>query len=296
MQKLRVLYFGTPYFAADLLEKIITDKKIHVKIVAVVTKPDAKVGKTQLLTASPVKKIAEKYGVDVLYDYQDSFLKYVKENKIDLALLFAYGKIIPEHILAAVKYGFWIVHPSLLPKYKGAFPFAYVLINDEKKTGVTLIQADEGIDTGEIIGQKDLSIKPDERRPELIDRLVDLGYELFKNVVQNFVQSRYKLSTNKQEKSNYPDTKKLVREQGFVALEALKNAINKDGKKIYNLYRGLYPWPGIWSIVNIKGQEKRLKINSLLLENNKIIIEKVQLEGKKEVDFKTFNLAYKVFI
>ena len=277
MQKLRVVYFGTPYFAADLLEKIITDKKIPVKIVAVVTKPDAKVGKTQLLTASPVKKIAEKYGIDILYDYQDRFLKYIKENKIDLALLFAYGKIIPEHILTTVKYGFWIVHPSLLPKYKGAFPFAYVLINDEKKTGVTLIQADEGIDTGEIIGQKDLSIKPDERRPELIDRLVDLGYELFKNVVQNFVQSRYKLSTNKQEKSNYPDTKKLVREQGFVALEALKNAINKDGKKIYNLYRGLYPWPGIWSIVNIKGQEKRFKIIDMELVNSRLVIKRVQL-------------------
>lgn len=296
MNRLRVVYFGTPYFAADLLEKIITDKNLPLKIHAVVTKNDSKVGKKQLLTPSPVKEIAKKYNIDVLYDYQDKFLEYINENKIDLALLFAYGKIIPKEILKSVKYGFWIMHPSLLPKYKGAFPFAYVLINNEEKTGVTLIKADEGIDTGEVIGQKELLIGPDEKRPELIDRLVDLGYELVKEKVNEFITGNFSLKTTKQIKADHPITKKLKREQGFVAVQALKNAMSKEGRHIYDFYRGLYPWPGIWTVVKIKGKEKRLKITDMAFSTNKIILKKVQLEGKKEVDFKTFNLAYKIFI
>lgn len=296
MKPLSVVYFGTPYFAADLLEKIITDKNLPIKIHVVVTKNDSKVGKKQLLTPSPVKELAKKYGIDVLYDYEKSFLDYIKIKKIDLALLFAYGQIIPKKIIKSLKYGFWIVHPSLLPKYKGAFPFAYVLINNEEKTGVTLIQADEGIDTGEVIGQKELLIGPDEKRPELIDRLVDLGHELVKEKINEFIKSNFSLKTTKQKKTEHPITKKLKREQGYVTIQALKKAMSKEGRHIYDLYRGLYPWPGIWSIVKINGIEKRLKITAIKLEGDKIFIEKVQLEGKKEVDFKTFNFAYKIFI
>lgn len=296
MRRLRVVYFGTPYFAADLLEKIITDKNLHLKIHAVVTKNDSKVGKKQLLTPSPVKEIAKKYGIAVLYNYQEDFLEYVKINKIDLALLFAYGQIIPKKILKSLKYGFWIVHPSLLPKYKGAFPFAYVLINNEKKTGVTLIQADEGVDTGEVIGQKELLIGPDEKRPELIDRLVDLGYELVKEKANEFIKGNFYLKKTKQNKEEHPITKKLNREQGYVTVQALKSAMSKDGKHIYDLYRGLYPWPGIWTIINVKGKEKRLKITDMELVNGSLFIKRVQLEGKNEVDFKTFNLAYNIFI
>lgn len=295
MNRLRVVYFGTPYFAADLLEKIITDKNLPLKIHAVVTKNDSKVGKKQLLTPSPVKEIAKKYGIDVLYNYQENFLEYIKINKIELGLLFAFGQIIPKKILNSLKYGFWIVHPSLLPKYKGAFPFAYVLINNEEKTGVTLIKADEGIDTGEVIGQKELLIGPDEKRPELIDRLVDLGYLLVKEKVNDFITGNFSLKTTKQKKADYPITKKLKREQGFVAVQALMKAMSKEGRHIYDFFRGLYPWPGIWTVVKIKGVEKRLKITDMEFSTNKIILKKVQLEGKKEVDFKTFNLAYKIF-
>jgi methionyl-tRNA formyltransferase len=296
MRRLNTVYFGTPYFAADLLEKIITDKNLPLKIHAVVTKNDSKVGKKRLLTPSPVKELAKKYGIDVLYDYEENFLDYIKIKKIDLALLFAYGQIIPKKILKSLKYGFWIVHPSLLPKYKGAFPFAYVLINNEEKTGVTLIQADEGIDTGEVIGQKELLIGPNEKRPELIDRLVDLGYELVKEKVNEFITGNFSLKTTKQKKADYPITKKLKREQGFVTVQALKNAMTKDGKHIYDLFRGLYPWPGIWTLVKVKNVEKRLKITDMELINGKIKLKKVQLEGKNVVDFETFNLAYKIFI
>lgn len=288
MSRLSVVYFGTPDFSADFLNKILENKEIPINIKAVVTQEDKKVGRKQIITKSPIKKLAITKSIKVLHE--------LPNEKYDLGLIFSYGKIIPKKILDLFKYGVWVVHPSILPKYKGPSPIAQALIDGEKETGVTLIIADEGVDTGDIIGIKKLEIKSYEKRNELTNRLVDVAYELFIESINKFIQNNNKIAGIKQEKGDLPITKKFDKQDGFIPFEELNKAQLDNAIRIYNLFRGLYPWPGIWTKVKINGNEKRLKINSLRLEYNKIIIEKVQLEGKKEVDFKTFNLAYNIFI
>lgn len=287
MNRLSVLYFGTPDFSADFLEKVLDDKGILVKIDGVVTQNDKKVGRKQTLTQSSVKKLAIKNSIEVYHDFS--------YGKFDLGLIFSFGRIIPKEEFKKFKYGIWVIHPSLLPKYRGASPIAQTLINGDIETGVTIIQADEGVDTGDILGQIRTKIKPNENRNELTSRLVNLEYDLYKETITSFVKNNFKINTVKQEYNNYPVSRKLERENGFVSVNALQQAMISEGQKIYNLYRGLYPWPGIWTLVKIGCIEKRLKITDIELVDNKINIKKVQLEGKKDVDFETFNSAYNIF-
>ena len=293
MRKFNISYFGTPDFSAYFLEKILVDNEIPIKIKLVVTQNDKKVGRKQILTSSPVRKIAQKYNIEISFDYQDEFIKRAKELEIDFALLFAYGNIIPKSTLDSLKYGFWIIHPSLLPKYKGASPIASSLINADKITGTTIIKGSEGIDEGAVIAQEKIEIQDKEKRDSLTRRLTELSFKLFKNKINEFINNGFKVDETEQEKLDYPITKQLSKDDGFVSFESLKTA--DSAKKIFNLFRGLYPWPGIWTKVKINNKEMRLKIIDLDFENNKLIIKKVQLEGKKIVDFGIFNQAYKIF-
>jgi len=291
MQKLNIVYFGTPNFSADFLEKILNDKEILVDVKLVVTQEDKKVGRKQIITPSPVRVIAEKYNIPVCFDYKSEFIKKAKELNIDLAIVFAYGNIIPKQTLDSLKYGFWIIHPSILPKYKGASPIASCLINGDKITGTTIIKATEEIDTGDIIGQKKLEIQYREKCDSLTKRLTNLSYELFKNKINEFVSNNFLIELKKQGVGDYKITKLFEKKDGFIEFNTLRSGF--DSEKIFNLFRGLYPWPGMWTIVKINNKEMRLKITDLDFENNKLIIKKVQLEGKKEVDFEIFNKAYK---
>ncbi len=320
MKKISLAYFGTPYFSADFLEKILADKTLPVEVKLVITQKDKPVGKKQIITPSPVKELGKKAKIPVFFQinqkrseeirkirYQKNsdksdisdlsgFLMLADDSRtlpnfseVDLALVCAYGQLIPQELLTLPKYGFWNIHYSLLPKYRGASPVAYALIAGEKKTGVTIFQMDEKIDHGPIIAQEELKIFPHERRPDLEKRLTDLAFNLFKKLVTtNFNQLQ--LAAQADDLATY--TKKLTKEDGFIEISNLKTQNSNLNLKIYNLFRGLYPWPGIWTILP---NGKRLKITDMSLINNKIILKKVQLEGKKEVDFETFNRAYKIF-
>lgn len=295
--KLKIAYFGTPDFSAYFLEKLLKDKDLPVEIKLVVTQPDKKVGKKQTLTPSAVKEIAKKNRIPVKEKVVAQDLK-----DLDLAALFAYGEIIPKEILDAPKHGFWNIHPSLLPKYRGAAPVAGALISGEKETGVTLMKMDEKVDHGPIIAQEKLAIEPKEKRLELTIRLIELGYQIFKRVISDVSEkSPYQvdLSTvwllrydmlEEQDHSKATYTAILTKKDGFIEVEKLKS--KSEGQKIFNLFRGLYPWPGVWTKVVINGKEKRLKITDVNLENGQLVIKKVQLEGKNEVTFEQFQDAY----
>jgi len=323
MKKINLVYFGTPDFSAKLLEKIINDD-LPVDIKFVVTQPDKPVGRKQILTPSPVKLVAIKYNIQVLEYLKiggtagrapDSAQQseHWREGKpgqnlfsnIDLVLLYAYGKIIPEEILDQPKFGFWNIHPSLLPKYRGPSPIAYPLINGDQKTGVTLMQMDKQVDHGPIIDQEEITINPDDKRPDLENKLTDLGYELFKKNLLRLTTNNLPAESAGQSPVTSPQnhslatfTHLLKKNDGYLDWQSLTQP--QDPKKIYNLFRGLYPWPGIWTLLrpaDFAGQGKfqkpmRLKILDMRYENEQLIIKKVQLEGKKEVDFKTFQKAY----
>ncbi|MCX7881582.1 MAG: methionyl-tRNA formyltransferase, partial [Patescibacteria group bacterium] len=178
-QKLTLAYFGSPSFSALLLENLLFDYSINriIEIKFVVTQPDQPVGRKQILTPTPVKQIAEKYRIPIYYSENSKFKapNSKQKNKIlnpndqnckaienwklkienlDLCLVYAHSMIIPKDWLNLPRLGFWCVHPSLLPKYRGPSPIAYPLIFGDKKTGVTIFQMDEKIDHGPIIAQE----------------------------------------------------------------------------------------------------------------------------------------------
>lgn len=311
MKKLTIAYLGSPDFSANFLEKILTDKDLLrlIKIQLVFTQPDKPAGRKQILTPTPVKKIALKYKIPLL---EISDLKIIKNfklkiSKTDIALVYAYASIIPQELLNIPKYGFWCIHPSLLPRYRGTSPMATVLINGDKETGVTIIKMDEKIDHGPIIAQEKYQILPTDKRPDLEKKLTNLAFNMFKKIVIKLTSLRINDLEKKNNKPVNPlnslilksqqhqlatYTKKLTKNDGFFDFKNLKLEIKKSSEKLFNLFRGLYPWPGIWTILP---NGKRLKIIDLTLDNQKIKINRVQLEGKKEVDFETFNKAYKFF-
>ena len=323
--KINLAYFGSPDFSAFFLKKILTDsdlkKVIDVKLV--VTQPDRPVGRKQILTETPVKKVAKKYQIsNIKYQIDIRNLKLEIRN-FDLALIYAFSHIIPKDLLNAPKLGFWNIHPSLLPKYRGPSPIAYPLIFGEKETGVTIIKMDEKIDHGPIIAQEKLKIEDANRRPDLEKKLTDLGFLMFKKLIlNNFNNStslnikHFQLTPQADQNATY--TRLLKREDGFIPLSILKKALKNEplnfdqapailkeirnwklkirnsSEIIYNYFRGLYPWPGIWTLIP---NCKRLKIIDMNFEvtSYKLQVTRVQLEGKKEVNFETFNNAYQVF-
>jgi len=315
MKKIKFAYFGSSDFSADFLEKILLDKSLPVEVKLVVTQPDQPVGRKQILTPTPVNKVAEKYkgSEDTKFFAVFCFPSKnfgIELTNIDLVLVYAFGEIIPKEILDLPKYGFWNIHPSLLPKYRGSSPIASPIIAGDKTTGITIIKMDEKIDHGPIIAQQSLTIEKTDKRPDLEVKLTNLAFEMFKKLIGEdtkffavfgFPPKNFgikPLTPQDHQQATY--TKKLTKQDGFIEFENLKLKIENSPEKLYNLFRGLYPWPGIWTMIKpIQLRQlyeaKRLKITDLELVNGKLIIKKVQLEGKKGVDFETFNKAYKIF-
>jgi len=254
----------------------------------------------------------------------------LQELKPDLIVLASYGKIIPQIILDLPRLGCINVHPSLLPRHRGASPIQNTILQGDTETGVTFIQLDEKLDQGPIISQEKVGIAPTDLRSDLENKLTELSFQLFKKQVEQIADSqKATLKFINQDNKAATYTQKFTKEDGFISFSIIEKALNNSslnfaelpkpilryiekyhlteewkakltdsGKIIYDYFRGLYPWPGIWTRVTparcAAVQQKRLKITNCSLTNNKLIIKKVQLEGKKEVDFITFNKAYKI--
>ncbi|MFZ2206180.1 MAG: methionyl-tRNA formyltransferase [Microgenomates group bacterium] len=321
MNKLKLAFFGAPDFAARVLEQIIGDPALPVELQFVVTQPDRPAGRKQILTSTPVKLCAQKYNIPVFDDLKSKICN-VKLQEVDLVLLYAFGEFIPKEILELPHWGFWNIHPSLLPKYRNTSPIVYSLLLGDKETGVSLIQMDEKLDHGPIIDQQIDPIHEQETRDELENRLSDIGYKLFKKNIQLLIDG--KLQKKEQDHQNRTYTRLLTKKDGFVPFgivqKILKDeALTKDDcspiileyfskygppptfdfkLSIFNLFRALSPWPGIWTLLHLpasEGQtpvEKRLKITGMVVKNGKPMITKVQLEGKKEIDVNMFLRMY----
>lgn len=315
MSKLKIAFFGAPRFSAHVLARILTELKDTISVKAVFTQPDKKAGRKQILTPTPVKLLAQEYHIP-LFDSFDLPTLSLQLKSIDLVLLYAYGKIIPLNILKMPKWGFWNIHPSLLPKYRGTSPIAYSLLMGEKTTGVSLIEMDDRMDHGYILSQQPYDIKKEDTRDILENRLSDIGYELFKKSIQLLINSKLQKQEQIHDKRTF--TRLLTKQDGLIPFVIVQKIITQEklsenelppiindylmkynpenNQKIneiyWNVYRGLSPWPGLWTVLP---DNRRLKITGMEWENNTLTITRVQLEGKKEVDFKTFNTAYAVF-
>jgi len=208
------------------------------------------------------------------------------DQRPDIGIVASFGALIPQDIISWPKKGLLNLHPSLLPKYRGPTPVPTAILNDEKETGLTIIKVDEQIDHGPIVAQFKEAIKPEDTSESLLNRLFTMGGEVLATILPSFLED--KIEIKKQNHSQATFTKKLTRENGKIDWQ---KPIDYQERFI----RAMFPWPGAFANVKLRmdnGELKRLKILKTHLENGKLILDLVQLEGKKPVTWKQFLEGY----
>lgn len=250
---MKIVYFGTPQFAGDVLSYLL---KNGIEVVAVVTKPDRPQGRSATLIPTPVKSVAESIPLPVFQPEIVSAADYapiLEAFKADLFVVVAYGEIIKQHLLDMPKVACINLHASLLPTYRGAAPIQRCIINGERETGITIMHMAKKMDAGDIINMQTVPIGPDMTYGELEKELCQVGSELLLQTIQQF---------ERKETTRIEQDHSLATFAPKIELEDCQINWNKPVNVIHNLVRGVNPHPGAWCFVNVKGQNKRLRIIS----------------------------------
>jgi len=278
---MKIVFFGTPDYVLPILDEVnktFKGKLGESPIVAVVTQPARPVGRQKLLKFSPVDTWAHKRNIPKYFDPMDLITNNVKA---DLGILASYGQIIPREVINLFTSGILVIHPSLLPKFRGSSPVPAAIISDTNPTGVTIFKMDEKIDHGPIIAQFKEEVLPADTYESLRDRLFALSIPALIKLIDPYIKNKIKPRVQDETQATY--TKTLKKEDGYLD-------INKtQPEEAMRLYKAMQPWPGIWTLVD---KDKRLKIHKLHLEKGKIVPDEVQLEGKNKVTWKQFCEAY----
>ncbi|MCC5894983.1 MAG: methionyl-tRNA formyltransferase [Alkalibacterium sp.] len=246
MQK--IVFMGTPDFSVPILEGLITQQEY--KVVAVVTQPDRKVGRKKKLTAPPVKQKALEHDIMVLQPERLSGseeLDQIIKLEPDILITAAYGQYVPTKLLKAPKYKAINVHASLLPKYRGAAPIHYALIEGEQETGVTIMYMEKEMDAGNIISQRSLLIEDSDTVGTLFEKLSLIGRDLLLDTLPGiFAETNASLLQNEEQVTYAP----------MISPEQEKIDWNQNAKAIEQKVRGMNPFPGAYAVLN----GKRFKI------------------------------------
>lgn len=276
--KRRIIFLGTPIIAIPTLKALINS---DLKPIAVITEPDKSVGRKQILTPPPVKLAAEENNISVYQPKSAEELKFVVQMlNPTLGIIVAYGRILKPDILAIPEFGFVNLHFSLLPKYRGATPIQAAILNGDEITGATLMQIDEGLDTGPIIGWIQEPIRSDDTTQSLSNHLADSAAALAIELIPKFLFDE--ITTQPQFKSPDPVTKRLTKEDG---------RINWDwpADKIEKFIRAMNHWPLAWTEID----DLRIIIHSAHIKNNRLTIDKIQTAGGKIITGSEFARGYK---
>ncbi len=296
---------GTPEFGAQCLAALLGSDRFDV--VAVISQPDKKVGRQQILTEPPIKQLAKQNNTPV---YQPEKIRtevaLIKELKPELIVVAAYGQIIPQSILEIPTYGCINVHGSLLPKYRGAACLQAPILNGDKYSGVTIMKMDAGLDTGPILARKKIKLAKDETASSLHDKLAALGAGLLIKTLGRYTRGWIKPEKQKETEASY--VKMIKKEDGHINWR-------KDAIEIERMIRAYNPWPGAYSYLS----DEDLKINRVLFKilavrpqplkinkykigqlflyesalavqcgQNALVVIKLQLEGKKVMEVDSF--------
>ncbi len=265
---MKIVFFGTPSFVIPVLKVL----KENFDVVAVVTAPDQKSGRKQVISPSPVAKFCnDNYpSIQILKDEKlnTTVVQKLASLEADLFVVAAYGKLIPQDILNIPKHGSLNIHPSLLPKYRGPSPIQTTIVNCDKETGITIIQLDSQLDHGPILKQEVMKLSGNETFETLANSMFEKSAELIKSVIPEYVNDTIKPIPQNHDKATY--TKHISKQDGYIDIQNPPSSENLD-----RMIRAYYPWPGVWT----KLGELRIK---LLPEN------KLQVEGKKPVSLKDF--------
>ncbi len=245
---MRVVFWGTPDFAAESLKALLNSKH---QVVAVVTQPDKPKGRGKKLTPPPVKVVAQEHGIKVLQPEKvknnKQLLEELKQLNPDIFVVVAYGKILPEEIISLPKYRTINVHASLLPEYRGAAPIHRAIMEGKEKTGVCIMEITKELDAGDIYQCKETQIKENDDIVSLHDRLAEMGAELLIEVLDKIEKGEIEKKPQEHEKATY--AKPITKEEGKIDWE-------KSAVEIFNQIRALKVWPKAFTTF----RDKEIKI------------------------------------
>lgn len=302
---MRIVFMGTPDFSVSCLEALVDSKH---EVVAAVCQPDKPKGRTQQLCPPPVKVTAEERGIPV---YQPVTLKngkgveLLRELEPDIVIVVAYGKILPADFLNYPKYGCVNIHASLLPKYRGSSPIQWSVLNGDAETGVTSMQMDEGIDTGDILLTEKTEIGENETSEQLFERLSALGAKVLVETLEKIENGTAQPVKQDEAQATYV---------GMLSKQDSPVDWSESAGAVHNKIRGLYSWPGATCVLD----GKTVKLHASVLsgctlgeKNGEVVcsdgrltvrcgdghcidITELQLEGKKRMDAQTFLNGRKI--
>jgi methionyl-tRNA formyltransferase len=241
MTPLRIIFMGTAELSGASLEKLAAGGSFQVA--AVVTQPDKPQGRNLRLTPSPVKVLAEKLHLPVLQPARARDEKFISELRAlapDVIVVVAYGQILPPAILALPRHGCLNVHPSLLPKYRGAAPIQRAIADGDAETGVVIMKMDAGLDTGPVLALRRTPIRPTDDSQILHDRLAQLGAELLAETIPDYVAG--KISPQPQSATGATYAAKIKKEDGRIDWQS-------PAEKIWTRLRAFTPWPGAFTFL-----------------------------------------------
>ena len=302
---MKIVFMGTPDFSVPVLEALV---KAGHQVEAVVTQPDKPKGRGKAVLMTPVKEKAMELGIPVYQPVkvrEPEFVEVLKELKPDVMVVVAFGQLLPKAVLDIPPYGCVNVHASLLPKYRGAAPIQWVVIDGEKESGVTTMMMDVGLDTGDMLEKAVVPLAADETGGSLHDKLSVLGAELILSTLDKLEKGTAVRTPQTDENTCY--AKMLKKNMGDIDW-------TMDAAAIERLIRGLNPWPSAYTFVN----GKTLKVwkcradekcsgetpGTVILTDKEgihvackdgtLILTEVQLEGKKRMDAEAFLRGYHI--
>ena len=300
---MRVVFLGTPEFAVPSLDALAK----HHSVVAVYTQPDRPKGRGNQLAESPVKVAAKRIGIEVLQPERirrTENLEQLKAHAAEIMVVVGYGQIIPQQIIDIPRQGILNVHASLLPKYRGAAPIQWAIANGETETGVTIMQIDAGLDTGDMLLKASVPIGSAETAPELSSRLAPLGADLLIEAIHQIEAESAKREKQRNEEATLAPI--LKKEDGLVEWR-------RTASEIYNRWRGFNPWPGAYtqfrgqqiSITSARPAEPRQGSAGQMFadkrrlfvacgQNTAIELLELQLAGKKRMSAEAFLNGYQL--
>lgn len=302
---MKVIFMGTPDFSVKALESIINAGH---EVAVVVTQPDKKKGRGNQMQFPPVKETALQYSLDVYQPERvrdEEFVEFLRSLNADIIVVSAFGQILPKSILEMTKYGCINIHASLLPKYRGAAPIQWSIIDGEEKTGVTIMQMNEGLDTGDILEVEEVEISPEETGGSLFDKLSYIGAGLVVRTMEHIEQGNINPIKQEEDKSNY--AKRLTKELGNIDF-------SKSAESIERLIRGLNPWPSAYTKLNgktlkiwcadvadreyegVAGEIVDVDRQAFYVKTGEktLAVKELQLEGKKRMETQAFLLGFNV--
>ncbi|MBU3979005.1 methionyl-tRNA formyltransferase [Patescibacteria group bacterium] len=273
--KLKIIFFGSSKYST------IVASSLHRKIglTAVVTLPDAPIGRHKTITPNPVKIFAQNNNIPfITADKLDHLtIKKISQFQPDFLVIADYGRILPKELLALPKYAPINIHHSLLPKYRGSSPASSAILAGEKTSGVTIIEMGQKVDAGDILAQKEYILKNNETKESLLTALNTIGSEIIIPVLHEYIQGKIKKIPQDHAKATH--TQKTKKTDGFIDINNPPSLEHLD-----RMIRAYYPWPTTWTKLELS--PNIWKIVKLLPEN------KIQVEGGKPMTIKDFLNGY----